>query len=114
MPSPVSSPASSNTVTTISAPTECALRRNELGLALAFSTSKRPPKSCARASTCALAAEGRPAGSTGSRVAYWRGFDYVPQDKAPVAQLDRALPSEGRGHRFESCRVRQSLSICLH
>jgi hypothetical protein len=26
--------------------------------------------------------------------------------KAPVAQLDRALPSEGRGHRFESCRVR--------
>ncbi len=27
---------------------------------------------------------------------------------APVAQLDRALPSEGRGHRFESCRVRHS------
>jgi hypothetical protein len=27
--------------------------------------------------------------------------------RAPVAQLDRALPSEGRGHRFESCRVRQ-------
>ncbi len=26
---------------------------------------------------------------------------------ALVAQLDRALPSEGRGHRFESCRVRQ-------
>ena len=26
---------------------------------------------------------------------------------APVAQMDRALPSEGRGHRFESCRVRQ-------
>src|SRR5579862_3930832 len=26
---------------------------------------------------------------------------------APVAQLDRVLPSEGRGHRFESCRVRQ-------
>ena len=25
---------------------------------------------------------------------------------APVAQLDRALPSEGRGHRFDSCRVR--------
>ena len=25
---------------------------------------------------------------------------------APVAQLDRVLPSEGRGHRFESCRVR--------
>jgi hypothetical protein len=26
---------------------------------------------------------------------------------APVAQLDRALPSEGKGHRFDSCRVRQ-------
>ena len=26
--------------------------------------------------------------------------------QAPVAQLDRALPSEGKGHRFESCRVR--------
>src|SRR3546814_3268994 len=25
--------------------------------------------------------------------------------RGPVAQLDRALPSEGRGHRFESCRV---------
>ena len=25
---------------------------------------------------------------------------------APVAQLDRALPSGGRGHRFESCRAR--------
>ena len=25
---------------------------------------------------------------------------------APVAQLDRALPSEGKGHTFESCRVR--------
>src|SRR6476661_7771923 len=30
---------------------------------------------------------------------------------APVAQLDRALPSEGRGHRFESCRVRQPLGF---
>src|SRR6056297_3506820 len=26
---------------------------------------------------------------------------------APVAQLDRVLPSEGRGHRFDSCRARQ-------
>ena len=26
---------------------------------------------------------------------------------APVAQLDRALPSEGRGREFESRRVRQ-------
>ena len=30
---------------------------------------------------------------------------------APVAQLDRALPSEGKGHTFESCRVRQSSLI---
>ncbi len=28
---------------------------------------------------------------------------------APVAQLDRALPSEGKGHTFESCRVRQQI-----
>src|SRR5690606_36751644 len=27
---------------------------------------------------------------------------------APVAQLDRVLPSEGRGHRLESCRARHS------
>jgi hypothetical protein len=32
---------------------------------------------------------------------------------APVAQLDRALPSEGKGHTFESCRVRQGFGgIC--
>ena len=37
------------------------------------------------------------------------GYGPAPIDSldAPVAQLDRALPSEGRGHRFESCRVRQ-------
>src|SRR6185312_5452810 len=29
-----------------------------------------------------------------------------PYRPAPVAQLDRVLPSEGRGHRFESYRVR--------
>ena len=33
-----------------------------------------------------------------------RAIDAV---SAPVAQLDRALPSEGKGHTFESCRVRQ-------
>ena len=31
--------------------------------------------------------------------------------RAPVAQLDRALPSEGRGRTFESCRVRHLPSI---
>ena len=34
------------------------------------------------------------------------GIDWNTIPLAPVAQLDRALPSEGRGHRFESCRVR--------
>src|SRR5262249_13231306 len=29
--------------------------------------------------------------------------------RAPVAQLDRALPSEGRGREFEARRVRHSL-----
>ena len=32
---------------------------------------------------------------------------YTAAHGAPVAQLDRALPSEGRGQRFESSRVRQ-------
>ena len=32
---------------------------------------------------------------------------------ALVAQLDRALPSEGRGHRFESCRVHHFLEILI-
>ena len=34
----------------------------------------------------------------------WKSLKAI---EAPVAQLDRVLPSEGRGHRFESCRVRQ-------
>ena len=33
---------------------------------------------------------------------------------APVAQLDRALPSEGKGHTFESCRVRQRPNFWLN
>ncbi len=31
--------------------------------------------------------------------------------RAPVAQLDRALPSEGRGREFESRRVRQFILV---
>ena len=31
---------------------------------------------------------------------------YTPASHAPVAQLDRVLPSEGRGRTFESCRAR--------
>ena len=32
------------------------------------------------------------------------------ENRAPVAQLDRVLPSEGRGHTFESCRARHELN----
>ena len=32
---------------------------------------------------------------------------------APVAQLDRALPSEGRGRRFDSSRARHFLLTCF-
>src|SRR3546814_1589031 len=32
-------------------------------------------------------------------------FPYTTLFRSPVAQLDRAPPSEGGGHRFESCRV---------
>ena len=42
------------------------------------------------------------------------GMDYGPPDSvsnAPVAQLDRALDSDSKGHRFESCRVRHSLRM---
>src|SRR3990172_11667965 len=35
------------------------------------------------------------------------GLSYAPH--APVAQLDRVLPSEGRGRTFESCRARQRM-----
>ena len=33
-----------------------------------------------------------------------------PMRQAPVAQLDRALPSEGRGQRFESSRVHHNFN----
>ena len=35
----------------------------------------------------------------------------IPPSKAPLAQLDRALPSEGRGQRFESSRVRHLIAL---
>ena len=45
-------------------------------------------------------------GATGlGGVAVAARFGYE-NSHAPVAQLDRALPSEGRGHKFESCRAR--------
>ena len=34
-------------------------------------------------------------------------LSFHPHRHAPVAQLDRALPSGGRGQRFESSRARQ-------
>ncbi len=39
-----------------------------------------------------------------------QGVLAIPPLEAPVAQLDRALPSEGRGQRFESSRVRHFFS----
>src|SRR5207302_108059 len=39
-------------------------------------------------------------------VAAWPRLRYA-RANAPVAQLDRALPSEGRGQGFESLRARQ-------
>src|SRR4051812_44705991 len=39
-------------------------------------------------------------------------FRYLDRS-APVAQLDRALPSEGRGHKFESCRARHDFKDLL-
>ena len=41
--------------------------------------------------------------------ALW-AFRYLGEH-APVAQLDRALPSEGRGQGFESLRARQFQGI---
>ena len=32
---------------------------------------------------------------------------------APVAQLDRVLVSEAKGHRFDSCRARQIFFVFL-
>ena len=37
-----------------------------------------------------------------------------PATEALVARLDRALPSEGKGHKFESCRARHVVLICEH
>ena len=37
-------------------------------------------------------------------------LNFADMKNAPVAQLDRALPSEGRGQRFESSRVRHFLN----
>ena len=34
----------------------------------------------------------------------------LPFSRAGSAQSDRALPSEGRGHKFESCRARQRIN----
>ena len=34
----------------------------------------------------------------------------MPPSRAPVAQLDRVLPSEGRGRGFESLRAHQNIN----
>jgi hypothetical protein len=38
-----------------------------------------------------------------------RSDEYYGARIAPVAQLDRVLPSEGRGHGFESRQVHQQI-----
>lgn len=38
----------------------------------------------------------------------------IPPADGPLAQLDRALPSEGRGQRFESSTVRHHINIFAH
>ena len=52
-------------------------------------------------------------GSNACRIAALVGaaLAAIRQKIAPVAQLDRVLPSEGRGHRFESCRARQPFQL---
>ena len=42
-------------------------------------------------------------------IALFCQIDYEGELNAPIAQLDRALPSEGRGQRFESSWVRQRI-----
>ena len=39
------------------------------------------------------------------RPCFRRGLAVEPEPRAPVAQLDRALASGAKGHRFESCRA---------
>ncbi len=46
-----------------------------------------------------------------SRVAHRNRIGYGFAFNAPIAQLDRALPSEGRGQRFESSWVRHFLDL---
>ena len=40
------------------------------------------------------------------------GVSSIEGLRAPVAQLDRALPSEGKGRTFESSRARHRLGLC--
>src|SRR5438067_9546128 len=46
-------------------------------------------------------------GSSADRVDALRSVE-VKLPRAPVAQLDRVLVSEAKGHRFDSCRARHS------
>ena len=48
-----------------------------------------------------------------SRWYYRRSVYTFASHEAPVAQLDRALPSGGKGQRFESSRARHSNSALL-
>ena len=47
-----------------------------------------------------------PHGLSRDALGRWPGQEYPTPAAAPVAQLDRVLASEAKGHRFESCRAR--------
>ena len=51
-------------------------------------------------------------GILGPRLDVGRNGKLRKADKyAPVAQMDRVLPSEGRSRTFESCRARQHIQM---
>ena len=69
----------------------------------ALASPATPPLHWRRVST------GPCGGSAGKRRCRCRSVRLLRRRKAPVAQLDRALPSEGKGQRFESPRARHYL-----
>jgi hypothetical protein len=73
----------------------------------------RPNAGAASLPTCAATGPRRPNRNEkrAERTTGAHANALLGEPQAPVAQLDRALPSEGRGHRFESCRVRQSTAL---
>ena len=63
-------------------------------------------------SWCTAATENHGQSKGGSVLLSTAGVSVCFSGIAPVAQLDRALPSGGRGQRFESSRVRHRVCCC--